>query len=187
MPLADALLPLPIAPSNALRAIVWPTLMLLTPRLRSPQAEVMLLATAGQESSLANRYQVVAGRPGVRGPARGLWQFELGSERLGGGVWGVAKHSASAMALRALAAVRRVDPTPLAIWRALEFDDVLACGVARLLLWTDPKPLPPLGDRAGAWNYYLDCWRPGKPHLPRWPRNYDRALAAVTDASTEQP
>ncbi len=34
---------------------------------------------------------------------------------------------------------------------------------ARLLLWTDAKPLPAIGDEQGAWDYYLRNWRPGKP------------------------
>ncbi|MCY1303002.1 hypothetical protein D9M70_526890 [compost metagenome] len=51
-----------------------------------------------------------------------------------------------------------------AIWRALEHDDVLAAGFARLLLWSDPKPLPLAGDEQGAFDLYLRTWRPGAYH-----------------------
>ena len=38
--------------------------------------------------------------------------------------------------------------------------DVLAAGLARLLLWTDPSRLPRLGDADGAWQLYVRTWRP---------------------------
>ena len=57
---------------------------------------------------------------------------------------------------------------PDAIYAALEYDDVLAAGVARLLLWTDPKALPPVGDVDAAWALYLRTWRPGKPKPDSW-------------------
>lgn len=49
----------------------------------------------------------------------------------------------------------------MAVWQAIERDDVLACALARLLLYTDPSRLPDLGDEAGAWDLYLRTWRPG--------------------------
>jgi hypothetical protein len=69
------------------------------------------------------------------------------------------------------------DPRP--IWCALESDDVLAAGVARLLLLTDPKRLPALGDAETAWDYYRRNWRPRKPHPKRWPENYALALGEI--------
>jgi len=65
------------------------------------------------------------------------------------------------------------------IWGALETDDVFACGVARLLLWTDPRKLPAADDEDGAWEYYLRNWRPGKPHRDRWVKNHAAARAQV--------
>jgi hypothetical protein len=57
----------------------------------SPQARVLLIAIALQESRLTHRDQIVKGKkPGVKGPALGLWQFEKG-----GGVRGVLRHPAS--------------------------------------------------------------------------------------------
>lgn len=52
-------------------------------------------------------------------------------------------------------------PVATAVHPALEVDDVLAAGFARLLLWTDPHRLPAVGDVEGAWQLYLRTWRPG--------------------------
>lgn len=179
-----ALLRTPIAPADALAKIVYPALAFLPARMGSREAQVLLLAIMGQESGFEYRYQILKGRPKAKGPARGLPQFELGSEAKGGGVWGVFKHAASAGLLRSAALKFNVPPTPVAIWRALEFDDVFACIVARLLLWTDPQPLPAIGNSGAAWEYYLRNWQPGKPHRPRWPKNYDQAVLAVRGETT---
>lgn len=125
-----------------------------------PELRVMLLAIGLQESGLTARAQVLNG--GGKGPARGLWQFERG------GVRGVYLHRASNELLRVLCRARDVNFDVQQIWGMLEYDDVLACGVARLLLWTDPRPLPAVDDEEGAWAYYLRGWRPGKPHRDRW-------------------
>jgi hypothetical protein len=137
----------------------------------SQELRVMLLAIGVQESGLTARAQVLNG--GGKGPARGLWQFEKG------GVRGVYLHRASNELLRVLCRARDVNFDVPQIWGALEFDDVLACGVARLLLWTDPRPLPAVDDEEGAWGYYLRNWRPGKPHLSRWGDAHAAARAQV--------
>lgn len=150
---------------------------LLPARMRSDRADVMLLAIGLQESRLRYRRQLGGG------PARGLWQFELGTRASRGGVWGVYLHAASRDHLRALCAARGVEFEPRAIYNALERDDVLAAGVARLLLWTDAKPLPKLGDWAEGWDLYANrTWRPGKPHPETWGGFYAEALATVTEA-----
>jgi hypothetical protein len=121
------------------------------------KARVMLLAIGLQESRFTHRVQM------GNGPARGLWQFEKG-----GGVRGVIKHPTSADRCDALCKIRGVVVESDAVWRALAKDDVLAAGFARLLLLTDPKPLPSVDDTEGAWAYYLRNWRPGKPHEKTW-------------------
>jgi hypothetical protein len=63
------------------------------------------------------------------------------------------------------------------IWRALEGHDALATAFARLLLWTDPRTLPTT-QQAG-WQYYLDNWRPGKPHPGAWPKHWAAANEAL--------
>jgi hypothetical protein len=53
---------------------------------------------------------------------------------------------------------------------------VLAAGVARLLLYTNPAPLPPVGNAEAAWLYYVNTWRPGKPHRKTWDELYALAM-----------
>jgi hypothetical protein len=73
----------------------------------------------------------------------------------------VLGHPASAKLAASLCAQRGIPATSSAVYAALATDDLLACGFARLLLLTDPSPLPLPGDVDGAWDYYLRNWRPG--------------------------
>lgn len=141
---------------------------------RDAHADVLLLAISGQEANFEHRAQRSKRKDGAwfDGPARGLWQFERA-----GGVAGVLQHPASASLARAFCVARNVTPESRAVWERLVTDDILAAGFARLLLWTDPNPLP--GTQWSAWQTYLDCWRPGKPHQNRWPANYKAALAVI--------
>lgn len=145
---------------------------LLPAPMDSPAARVMLLAIGLQESRFEHRYQVLDG--GGKGPARGYWQFERG-----GGCAGVLRHAASRYWMHSVCKVRGCDPTPRALWLAIEHDDVLAAAAARLLLFTDPKRLPVVGDQAGALALYLRVWRPGKPHPSTWPKLYSQAMAEL--------
>lgn len=148
------------------RAIA-PALALLPARMRSDAAEVLLLAIGLQESGLIHRHQ-------IGGPAHGLLQFERG-----GGVRGVMTHPASKDHAARICVERGVEPTVVDAFDAIEFDDVLAMAFGRLLLWTDPKPLPDVQDVNGAWDLYLRVWRPGKPHRHTRDRHY---AAAVREA-----
>lgn len=66
---------------------------------------------------------------------------------------------------------------------------MLAAGLARLLLYTDPARLPGLGDEEGAWQLYLRTWRPGaftrgtaakRAELrQKWAKHYAQALEVV--------
>ena len=77
--------------------------------------------------------------------------------------------------------------TPPTIWpydrtvvfEAMAWNDTLACAMARLLLWMQPPALPAIGDKEGAWQYYLKAWRPGAPHRHTWDARYDTALKAA--------
>ncbi|KCB24899.1 hypothetical protein [Bordetella hinzii] len=155
-----------------IRLGIDPAMELLPARMHTVAARVMLLASGLQESRFQHRRQ-------IGGPARGFWQFEKGTRASRGGVWGVFLHPASKDHLAALSRARSVACDPDAIYAALEYDDVLAAGVARLLLWTDPKALPAVGDVEAAWALYLRTWRPGKPHPKTWPALYAQAMAAV--------
>jgi len=149
-----------------------PAFALLPAKMDTREARCMMLAIGLQESRFVHRRQ-------IGGPARGFWQFEKGTRASRGGVWGVYLHAASKDRLAAVCKARSVAFDPDAIYAALEYDDVLAAGVARLLLWTDPQPLPPVGDADAGWALYLRTWRPGRPHPQTWPVLYRQAVAQV--------
>ena len=141
-------------------------------------AEAMLISTGLQESDFRVRDQITSG-PNVIGPATGFWQFEKA-----GGVRGVMRHPASRDIARQLASDADVAFAEDAIWRSFveAAQDELACGFARLLLLTDPQPLPvavPASEDA-AWLCYLRNWRPGAPHRDQWTAHWRTACQTVT-------
>lgn len=154
--------------TDAVAAAVDEALSMLPQRMDSIPARVMIYAIGLQESQFKYRRQM------GNGPARGFWQFERG-----GGVVGVMKHAATSAHARNVCAERGVWFNRWSVWRALEVDDVLAAVFARLLLWSDPKPLPDLSDEAGAWNLYMRTWRPGQPHKHTWHANHSMAVDLV--------
>ena len=155
-------------PRDALDSIIRPTYADVLPgRFVSDAANVMLLAIGLQESRLEFRRQ-------FKGPARGLWQFERG------GVQGVLQHNATRRYAMAVCVLRGVPYVAADVYAKLEHDDLLACAFARLLLFSDPRPLPPIGDADEAWDYYVRNWRPGKPHPITWAAFYRQAVDAVT-------
>ncbi|SNS15644.1 hypothetical protein [Pseudomonas segetis] len=147
---------------------ITPAFQLLPARMKSVEAELMLLAIGLQESRFKHRRQ-------IGGPARGFWQFERG-----GGVAGVIQHPVSREHALKVCGARNVRPIPDQVYQRLETDDVLAAAFARLLLWTDPARLPKVGDSAGAWDLYLRIWRPGKPHPDTWGDLYAKAAQCLT-------
>lgn len=149
-------------------------LELLPKKFTSKSAFRLLVAIGYQESRFTHRFQVVQGKPGAKGPARGFWQFELGSQASRGGVWGVVLHKASRGHLENVCKVLGVPFDARAIWERLETDDKLAAVVARLLILTDPFEIPTT--QGSAWNLYAQrCWRPGKPHPQTWPECWRKA------------
>lgn len=150
--------------TTVLRAIIDPALAELPPKMRSETAARLLLAIAIQESDLTARFQANGG------PARGLWQFERA------GVKGVLHHLATRKLALAVAESHGLAPMVGTVWSTLASDDRLAAKFARLLLWTDPAPLPT--NRPDAWDCYLRTWRPGKPHRARWPTAWRMAQEA---------
>lgn len=166
-----------IVETDRLLRQVWdeaiaPALVLLPPKMSSPQAWVQMFAMGLQESKLVERRQILSG--GGPGPATGMWQFEEG-----GGVKGVLAHALTADLARSVCAARGVRPDRREVWRALEVDDVLAAAFARLLLWTDRPPLPEHRDVEGAWRLYVRTWRPGRPHRQTWNAHHARARRFV--------
>lgn len=147
--------------------------------MNSREARVMLIAIGLQESRFKHRRQLVGSPPKPVGPAAGYWQFEKGSAASRGGVWGVFLHESTNRTLKDLCLKRSVAQSPSNIWEAIQKDDVLAAGLARLLLWSDPLRLPVVGDAEGAWKLYLRTWRPGKPHRATWDALYAEAVQSV--------
>lgn len=164
--------------ANTIANAINPGLSLLPMAMDTAQARVMLIAIGLQESRLVHRRQLVGNPPRPAGPAKGLWQFERG-----GGCKGVVEHPASRYWMASVCKARGVTFNATAVWNALETDDILAAAVARLLLFTDPRRLPALGDDREAWNLYMRTWRPGKPHRATWPSLYAQALAFVTEGA----
>jgi len=136
-------------------------------------ARRFLLAVAQQESGqdLNARFQ---GSPSSSpGPARSWFQFEAG-----GGVVGVLTHPSSAALAKQVCAALHVIPETNAVWRAMEGHDHLAVAFSRLLVLTDPYPIPT--EEQAAWTCYCDrLWRPGKPHPENWHSNFVTAQLTV--------
>lgn len=139
-------------------------LALLPPQMGTRPTRIMLIAINGQENPRRLEQQ-------VGGPARGDYQFEKG-----GGVKGVMTHAASKDHCKTVCKARGVQFDADAIYEAIGTDPILAAALARLLLWTDPKPMPAAGDEKGGWALYERVWRPGKPHPDRWAANYAKGM-----------
>lgn len=153
---------------------VTPALAILGPRFDSLAARVLLAAAGLQESRLIHRWQIVDPyRPDLKGPARGLWQFERG------GVSAVLGNALTGPHARHLCSVLGIQPQVRPVWSWLSESDVLAAGFARLLVFANPYPLPALGHGNEAWDYYLACWRPGKPIRRTWDGFYGQALGVL--------
>jgi hypothetical protein len=156
------------------RKAIIPALRILPGEMDSDAARVLLLTIGLQESGFTTREQYGGG------PARGYWQFEQGTESSHGGVWGVYLHPASSGPLQHVCKRRHVAFDAVAIYNELATDDVLAAAVARLLMYTDPYPLPGTDDPKGAWDMYANrTWKPGKPRPDDWQGNFDQGEAIV--------
>lgn len=149
-----------------------PALALLPDAMDSAPARVMLLSIGLQESRFLYRQQ-------IGGPARGFWQFEQGTQKSRGGVWGIYLHDSSRYWLNEVCTAVRVPFDPVSIYGALDQNDVLACAVARLALFTDPARLPAVSDASGSWALYQRVWRPGKPKPDSWPALHQQAVEAI--------
>lgn len=150
---------------------ILPALSLLPAKMDSPEAQALILAVALHESGLTKRRQF------GKGPARSYVMFERA------GIRGVVKHPKSRDHARDLCKTLDVLFNVPAIHRAIEFQDVLAVGLARLLLLTLPKPLPAVTNPIEAWYQYLEAWRPGKPREEPWKQNYTLAWAVIQSTS----
>lgn len=155
-----------MSPHLFLTRAVEPGLSLLPGYMTSDCAKIWLMTIAGQETNLQARAQKVAKGPP---PALGFWQFEQA------GVDAVLRSQAKL----AQGILETWDIPVSEAHAALQYNDPVACAFARLLLWSDPAPLPLASDTAAGWNAYLKTWRPGKPDAARWPSAHSVAMTAV--------
>ena len=167
-----------MTPELLLKTAIIPALGLLDSKLDTPAARAMLIAISAQESGLRARRQMLeAGKPWWEsrpGAANGLFMFERD-----GGVRGVMRHpAASAIVLPVIDALL-YPRDPYAVHEALIHNDVLACVLARALLYSVPDALPGPNDPEKGWVQYVSAWRPGKPHVEPWANNYRTAWATV--------
>lgn len=153
-------------PQDFLNQAIRPALLKLPQKMRSVDAEAMILAICLQESELRHRRQ-------IGGPARGYAQFELI------GVRGVLEHPATKGQAEALCAILDVPVAPETVYEAIAWQDMLAVVFARLALWRDPAPLPYESEPDAGWQYYVRQWKPGKPHPQKWAANWDQAWGLV--------
>lgn len=163
-----------MSPENFFSRIVEPCLqyMAASPSIAVPvtaAGRLLTMTIAGQESAWAHRRQ-------IGGPARGYWQFE----KMGGVAEVMQK---TPRQLQTVCTALDIPYERDVIFEAMAWCDALACTMARLLLWQDPAPLPAVGDKEGAWQYYLRNWRPGAPHRGTWDARHDQAVAAIAAAA----
>jgi hypothetical protein len=135
-------------------------------KMDTPESRVQLIATGLQETKFIHRVQMGGG------PAHSFWQFERG-----GGVAGVLNHRATRQLAGEMLEMMRYPVNSRTVHGAMADNDILACAMARLLLWTDPKPIPGPNEPEAAWNYYMGLWRPSKPHREPWDGYYEQAWA----------
>jgi len=146
--------------------------LLLPANMSSDESTAMLLAIGLQESRLKYREQ-------IGGPAHGFWQFEKG-----GGIIGVLTHPSSRPhLLNVLSSLQyRLDISPDDLYHTITHNDILAASCARLLLWTDFRPMPKFNDGPeAAWKIYNSVWRPGKPHMESWDAFHSEAWKKVKE------
>jgi hypothetical protein len=134
----------------------------------TPEGAVLLLAIAGVESDWMARTQTGAPQLG-----RSYFMFEQN------GVIALATNKVSEPLLTKLCAAIDVPMVLPTIHEAIAWCDPLACGMARLLVRTLAPPLPALGDEQGAYDQYIEGWRPGKPDRDRWSARYATALGII--------
>lgn len=151
---------------SVIPALTW--LATVAPMPVERRALVPVMAIAGQESNWEFRRQ-------IGGPARSYWQFEQG-----GGLAGLLAFPRARDWLRMACASLDVPFESSVIFEAMAWNDSLAAVMARLLLWTDPHPLPEVGQQPETWDYYIRNWRPGLPHPEVWPSRYLASMELVT-------
>lgn len=132
---------------------------------------LLLFAIAGQESAWTERLQ---SRGSVLAGGRGYWQFEKTAIRT------ILNAPASALRADRVLVAQEIYSGEDFVYEAIAWNDNLAVGFARLLLWLDPAPLPPVGEEDTSWSYYVRNWRPGRPSRSRWHEIYAESCETIS-------
>lgn len=155
--------------------ILVPALAFIRGNLKNIPASVeehtMLLAIAGVESAWSQRTQQPVAY------AHSFYQFERG------GVLGLMRDDETSKQVAVLCGMASVPFQSTAIWNymAKPEADNFSAAMARLLLWTDPRPLPK--NEVDGYQCYLRLWRPGAPYKDRWLSVYGQAVAAISEGT----
>lgn len=137
---------------------------------RSRDLEVLMVATAGQESHWTYRSQIPSGM------AHGLFQQQLND------IQDIIKNPATAALFEeGVAAYHLGQPTAEEVFELLEHEaaDFFGVFMARLNYWANPHPISPADETVSQYRYYLDTWRPGAPSLARWELRHAEAMQVV--------
>lgn len=150
--------------------IIPAALSLLPKEMDNPRARAMLLSIGLQESRFTYRRQL-----GAVPYAKGLWQFEVT------GIRGVRVHDQTRDLFNQILNTLCYDSGIQVdqIHTAIEHNDILACCIARLLLWTLPQSLPGRDNPQEGYKQYINAWRPGRPHPKTWNQFYSVAWDTV--------
>jgi len=143
-------------------------LELLPVKMSTLPAKAMIVAIGLQESKLSSRHQ-------LGGPANGYVQFESA------GIRGVINHPASRPYALSVLGTLDYQVDTIAVYKAIEHNDILCVAFARLLLWTVRDPLPNENEPEIAWKQYVDTWRPGKPRHDSWKDNFNLGWSTVKE------
>jgi len=167
-----------MTPEFLLKTAIIPALSLVNPKLDTPAARALLICIALQETGLRARRQMLEARDhwweSRPGKGHGFWQFERD-----GATRGVMRHAAASAIVLPVIDALLYPRDPYAVHEALIHNDVLACVLARALLYSTPDAMPGPGEHYRAWAIYIKAWRPGKPHPEPWENHYRTAWAAV--------
>ncbi|UXY51647.1 hypothetical protein [Pseudomonas tohonis] len=150
------------------RLVIEPALALLPDEMNSPEAQLMLLAIALQESGLEKR-------PLAEGGPHSYWRSGSPDEM----VHFVLRCPVTRDLAVTVCDARQVPPVDERVRAALEHDDVLAAAFARLLLWTDPALLPRIDEVDAGHDLYMRTWRTPDPRPELWPEHHARAAQVV--------
>jgi hypothetical protein len=172
-----------MSPERYLTGEIIPALTWLTAQhgrdMGPPEVLVQLLATALHEGDgLKARVQYgPKGSSILKRFGHSMWMFEGGEKAA---LAGLFASPATGPALRKACEWLGVEHDHQHVWWCMVGNDKLAAICGRLLLLTDPHPVPMLDDVDESYATYLRCWRPGKPPGPdKWRRVHQRALDAV--------